>query len=1854
MPTPEIDFVPDASEKKKEPTRIDFQPDPAPTIDFQADKKAPLGREMELDKVDLEAIQEHSLAEAPGQPTELSPTTEFTETMARAARHGFPEARQAAGEAFATVTKPFQAAGADIVNLARMAQGKKVVKPEESLIPAELIPPPEKKGIGPSIERFLAQNITAGNVGMAPFIPESKLVPAAFATQAGLGAANAAEEYAKATDTQERLGAATDFFLNLGMGALMARSAAAKSVQKASVFEQRMGRKPTPEEAKQILTGNIELSEVEPTAAPTEAVPKETAPPLAAEVRPPVGEKSPPVAPAPTETPKAPQTLAEAIQTYSGPALADSVESLISQGKAPKSLQAAVNRFRIEGRGDAAAAEEAVFKETLQKEAARKRTGPREKQELPQPDAPEVKAVMQRAMQLIAQLKPERKFEAEILKNIAQKNVEKVKSNIRELEIISQGGKVVRTEVGDYGVLDAIKESGGIGGPKLDEALERMAKGEPAAKVTASFGGDYDGLAPILQQIFEARRTKNWTEYNRLKKAYSEAGFGSGEKKVDKTLGAIQGLKQEGFGAFKPKSADELIDAAWKAASKGEAKPVETTEQLSKDEKFALAASERPGAVQKSASDLSVGDTFEVGGKKVTVVKVDPDTGDVTVNAGEFGAQVIREGDSIFVEKYEGFPLDESFGATEPGEQAAAAVQKAAAEKKYAATTEPALQPMGGDLASEGPPQPGGGGAAGEDTLGIKNRKIDEWRVANGLPPTMAPMRRTYGGLWDRIMSRIAADDAWLDNLVSRFEREPTRVPTDEEVLALDYRWIELQYRYGRALDDVRTGQESQPDLLPEYTDAAVRIRDEMERFTDMTRALGSEAGRALAARRVVFKRDYTIAGMEMELRDALGRPLTDAERTELQNTQRQLQETTAAAQAAEAQWRQRVSELEAERNIAQQRQQALPFDQRVLDFAERFVQRLENSASEADRRARERLSRLSMGIDPTIVSDLVIVGSAKIARLGLDLARFTDEMIRDYGERIRPVIQEIWDRANASLNEEIRRQSEPVRNVFRTRGRNLQNIIEQTGDAIQSVVQRGELDRVFPLVQRLVRAIVERSMNISRDALVDEVWDVLKASLPDITRRDAMDAISGYGRFQPLRKDDLSVRLRDLKGQLQQVAKLEDLQSRQPPRKTGLERREPSDVERRLIALVNEAKRRFGVRITDPETQLRSVLDARKTAMRNQISDLDYQIRTRQRIVRERTAPPTDPELERLRVRRDELKQEFNNIFGRRELSMAERAQRESARLEREIAEVERQIREGDIFAKKQQRQQLSSDELEAQRARLAAAKAERDYLRESINPKTRLSPEEKTIRAYEARLKREIADKTERMAKGDFESKAKRPPPELPPSVRKLKADAEKVRQDFQKRLELERAKNRTPLEKAKEKIVKWRQVFAISGIKSIAKLISASVQGTVLLTLREGAGAVLSKLPVLSDVSKKAVRESGSSLAIEAKAHAEAWKMFLSDFGKNIKGDKPDFERIYGGRAPVPPELENWVGNLHTAEKGLLSRNEFTRSYEIRRRQAAAAGMDVNDPIVDMEIGYKAWEDSQFWKFQNRNIVASSFRQVVKRLEQVKGMKGDVTKAGAFTMRMALPVVTVPTNIVARVLEGIYGVPLGGLRLTKQALSYAMKNKTFRGVIDNMAPEDADLIMRNFKTGSVGLGFMLIGYLNPSHFGGYWMQGEKRKKDEPKFGSVKVDDVNIPSFVLHNPFLEAVQFGATIRRIQDSRLKKRDKETQGLVRGILSATLKAVEEQPFVRESTDINKLLSERQRDQYIGDQARSILIPQAMQNVAEWMDKDYKGKNIIEWAESDPVKRKPTNVIQNVELGIPDLRKNVPLAPAKAP
>jgi hypothetical protein len=230
--------------------------------------------------------------------------------------------------------------------------------------------------------------------------------------------------------------------------------------------------------------------------------------------------------------------------------------------------------------------------------------------------------------------------------------------------------------------------------------------------------------------------------------------------------------------------------------------------------------------------------------------------------------------------------------------------------------------------------------------------------------------------------------------------------------------------------------------------------------------------------------------------------------------------------------------------------------------------------------------------------------------------------------------------------------------------------------------------------------------------------------------------------------------------------------------------------------------------------------------------------------------------------------------------------------------------------------------------------------------------------------------------------------------------------------------------------------------------------------------------------------------------------------------------------------------------------------------------------------------------------------------------------------------MPIVRIPTNIIARTIQSAVGLEVG---MGKLAVAYA------KG-IKELPQEHADLIMRQIKAGSIGSAFLLYGYFNASQFGGFYQQGEKRKPGELKAGEMKIVGLVIPVWAQHRQEFLVAQLGATIYNASHSKIHKKDMETAGLGEGALAGLLGLTGEVPFVRQMEDTTKVFNKYDRQNWLGRQANSLVNPQLEQWIAAHTDRDAAG-NLIQ--------RKPETIMQNIEAGIPGLRETVPAKKSRA-
>ncbi|MFS6736244.1 hypothetical protein, partial [Staphylococcus aureus] len=72
-----------------------------------------------------------------------------------------------------------------------------------------------------------------------------------------------------------------------------------------------------------------------------------------------------------------------------------------------------------------------------------------------------------------------------------------------------------------------------------------------------------------------------------------------------------------------------------------------------------------------------------------------------------------------------------------------------------------------------------------------------------------------------------------------------------------------------------------------------------------------------------------------------------------------------------------------------------------------------------------------------------------------------------------------------------------------------------------------------------------------------------------------------------------------------------------------------------------------YGIQVTDPASQLRSALQTIETRLDNEIRDIEFELATGKKIVKTKTAAPSNPEIDAKRARLVELRRQRIEVFG-------------------------------------------------------------------------------------------------------------------------------------------------------------------------------------------------------------------------------------------------------------------------------------------------------------------------------------------------------------------------------------------------------------------------------------------------------------------------------------------------------------------------------------------------------------------------------------------------------------------------------
>ena len=568
-----------------------------------------------------------------------------------------------------------------------------------------------------------------------------------------------------------------------------------------------------------------------------------------------------------------------------------------------------------------------------------------------------------------------------------------------------------------------------------------------------------------------------------------------------------------------------------------------------------------------------------------------------------------------------------------------------------------------------------------------------------------------------------------------------------------------------------------------------------------------------------------------------------------------------------------------------------------------------------------------------------------------------------------------------------------------------------------ETFIENGDITGSESSIRKLMELLVEREGITDRLKMEDRVMQILHENVdPTLTREHVLDLMSSYGKSRVPSQVHAKKVVRDINAQILSVRKLLDYFKGQVPKLTGQLRDAPSDIQRAWLKMVNEAKKSFKLDVpTDPAKSVKSALDAITTRLNNRIKDVKQELATRQKIIRERQPTPYNEETIKLRKELDDLLKQREEMFGGKtdaeKLAIAEKS------ADRQIAELERQIKSGEIFPKSKQVFGLKSEKLDAAKAKIEELKLQRQFARESAQPK--LEPHEQFLLNYLLRLRQRESAYRERAASGNFE-KAPKVAKEITPDIAKALANVDKAKQEFYKKRHEWEMVNRTTGRKIWDGIQKARGAFV-----NIASSFDFSAP-------RQGLLAILGNLSRLITHPTQGAKLIGRPMVDMFKAWASESK--AREIEQRIKNR---------------PNAVNGVDKRAKVEYSDLETNKFTKYEENAHSildEWAAMPLGTNNPLKTAatllpKLGARGVRMSNraFTTFLNQTraglldeLLRVNYKDrppTTQELELIGNMVNIATgrgKMNPITSRVASEVIWAPKLLASRV-QALTGQPL-----------------------------------------------------------------------------------------------------------------------------------------------------------------------------------------------------------------------------------
>jgi hypothetical protein len=748
-----------------------------------------------------------------------------------------------------------------------------------------------------------------------------------------------------------------------------------------------------------------------------------------------------------------------------------------------------------------------------------------------------------------------------------------------------------------------------------------------------------------------------------------------------------------------------------------------------------------------------------------------------------------------------------------------------------------------------------------------------------------------------------------------------------------------------------------------------------------------------------------------------------------------------------------------------------------------------------------------------------------------------------------------------------------------------------------------GAMDpKILPILRDMAANRVKAGAVTVSD-LIDTLHEHVTETLPDVTKRQLRDALSGYDKTKRIPP---TTQLGDMKEQMRWMSKIEDID--QPLPKSA-----PRSVSNAVAKLREEYKAAKDAKENGTPQAPKSPEEIEQARIEKHIESLKKTLSGDVQATPKLTTVDTE-EMQGLRQEEKDLSKklaERKKAAGPAPPSLEDV---EQVRMQKRLEEVQEKIKNGDLSTKSRPKLVTVDTESKAKvRAELANAEKQLSDMRKAAKPKA------DPLDTYKKSLQTQIDSLQKQLDTGK------------PTEKQKIAYDAEADRlRETRGRLQKQAsalARSRMPKTRL-QKLTAYRRAVALSYVSTFGKLAGASLHGLAITPVDEAAGKVLHAIPAYGRIAAKAPHGTPSARGLVRGWTAFASRDSIMQAVQKLKTGQNRMDVLHGDKAETETDKLSWMnlgGRLHGAAKTPMQNAAFESSMVQQAEHVKRIGGDPSDSVTKAGMEASAYQKSKEAILMQDNMMVDLYRGVLNSLVNNKNHP-TAGKWAAAALQSDMPIVKVPTNYAGQVIRRTPGIGLiepavrvaaAKMRAVDPKASIGTKAMQFAmsKAADHLTPAEADIVVSALRKNMVGTALFALGYYNYDKFGGYYHKGGNGTNDMNP-GDMRVNlfghEFDVWHTFLHAPHIEAMTMGASYRQAVN-RSKSGD-ANQRFQEGAFADVMGVGESIPFVDAPLRAAKAADNANAaTTFIGQQAGSMVSPGILKEGAEALDRDERGK-----------------------------------------